>query len=384
METHSGFGLQRGEGSDATVVEMIAHKVFRRSLDCSEPRSRMLAYLKEHFDALLDKSPYQCHVAPFEVSLRHGNPESGEIHTIVYPDLVVMNQKRFGRSSTIPEMVIEVLTADNLCFNLTTKLEAYEKAGVKTYWALHPVDETVQVYELDEGGRFRSRINPYYRFDEVVSLALPLVRVELVKVFGVRLKGLPSSYPEMSGYHSYADYRKWLPEYQGEIIEGRVFKVLPDQGALHNETVDRMLKLVAPCMMEKETILLPPGANVRFPNGAVRTHHRDICNVVRPDVVVVTEKRKITPTGYIGVPAFIAEVLCSYNREKDEKLKKRLYEDLGVREYWVVDPRSRIVTVHILDNRSKYQTHTSRERVHKVSSAVFPEIVVDFDKVFGA
>jgi Uma2 family endonuclease len=382
METKVGFGILHQEGDSDVIVEMVAHKVYRRKIDETLERSRIIKGLKEYFGALLEKTSYECHTAPYEVSVRQANMDHGEIHTIVYPDFTIINPKRFGRMNRVPDLVVEIVSIETLCYNLTVKLGAYERAAVKEYWVIHPKDETLQIYELDESGRYRSKINPFYRYDEILSRVIPLARLELVKIFGVRLKPLPKIYPEMSGYYCYADYLKWMPEYRGELVEGRIYKMLDDQGMLHKETVDRLMKQIGSCMMEKETMLLPSTYHVRFPASHAKRRNRDIYTVVRPDVVVITDKKKIGLAGYIGTPGLIVEVLAAFNKEKDEKLKKRVYEDLGVKEYWVVDPCEKSVTVHVLDSKYKYQTKSNRLKVQKVSSAVFPEILVDFEKVF--
>lgn len=383
METKVAFGILRQQDDVEVIVEMVAHKVYRRKVDNSAARARIIKGLSDYFGDILEKTPFECHLPPYEVSLRHPNMEYGEIHTIVYPDFTIVNQKRFGRMSRVPELIVEIVNEETLCYNLSAKLVAYEKAGVREYWVIHPKDETLQIYELDEGGRYRSKINPFYRYDEVLSMAIPHARLELVKIFGVRLKALPKIYPDMAGYYSYAEYLKWMPEYQGEIIEGHIYKMIGDQGAIHNQAVHKLNQQVAPCMIEKETMLLPEGCHVRFPPAAAKRKNKDIYTVVRPDLVVINNKKKLGSTGYIGTPELIMEVLAPFNKEKDEKLKKRVYEDLCVKEYWVIDPGDRSVTVHVLDGKLKYQTKTSRLKVSKVSSAVLAEIVVDFDKVFG-
>lgn len=382
METNVAFGILHQENDADVIVEMVSHKVHRRKIDKSLERTKVLKHLKEYFQNLLDKMPYECHVAPYEIAIRNANLEYGDIHTIVYPDFVITNHKRFGRMTRVPELVVEIVNGENLAYNLTSKLAVYERASIKEYWVIHPKDETLQIYELDETGRYRSKINPYSRYDEIVSTVLPFVRLELVKIFGVRLKPLPKSYPDMSGYYSYADYLRWLPEYRGEIIEGHIYKMLPEQGLLHDETVERLRKQVEPCMMEKATMLLPPVYHVRFPPSPGKRRNSDIYTLVRPDVTVITDKKKIGTTGYIGTPEIIMEVLAPFNKEKDDKLKKRVYEDLGIREYWVIDPIERAVTIHVLDAKLKYLTKTNRVKVQKVSSSVFAEIVVDFEKVF--
>lgn len=46
-----------------------------------------------------------------------------------------------------------------------------------------------------------------------------------------------------------------------------------------------------------------------------------------------------------GAPALVVEVLAPGTRTRDEQIKRRAYERLGVREYWIVDPELDLVKV---------------------------------------
>lgn len=74
----------------------------------------------------------------------------------------------------------------------------------------------------------------------------------------------------------------------------------------------------------------------------------DACdqNWVEPDVLVVCEPAKLTDRGCEGAPDFIAEVVSPSSRKRDYALKMCLYEDAGVREYWIVDPEAARTTVY--------------------------------------
>ncbi len=45
-------------------------------------------------------------------------------------------------------------------------------------------------------------------------------------------------------------------------------------------------------------------------------------------------------TAFVGVPAFIIEILSPDSRYRDEVRKKAEYERLGVQEYWIIDPET--------------------------------------------
>lgn len=68
-------------------------------------------------------------------------------------------------------------------------------------------------------------------------------------------------------------------------------------------------------------------------------------DVVVPDLVVVlSENDIITDTRIVGAPDLIVEILSPSTRAKDENLKRRLYEQAGVPNYWIADPDANSVT----------------------------------------
>ena len=59
-----------------------------------------------------------------------------------------------------------------------------------------------------------------------------------------------------------------------------------------------------------------------------------------------------------GPPDLVVEILSPGTRRRDERLKRDLYERVGVREYWLVDPDRNAVTVY---RRGKSGFKTPRE-----------------------
>lgn len=82
-------------------------------------------------------------------------------------------------------------------------------------------------------------------------------------------------------------------------------------------------------------------------------------NAVQPDIVVVLKDnlKILNEEGHIhGVPDLLVEVLSPGNTDHDRIRKKNLYEKFGVKEYWIVDPDTKHVSVFFLKNE-KYQLH---------------------------
>jgi Uma2 family endonuclease len=68
-------------------------------------------------------------------------------------------------------------------------------------------------------------------------------------------------------------------------------------------------------------------------------------NAVQPDIIVVLDNNKniIDPEGHIhGVPDLLVEILSPGNKDFDLIKKKDLYERFGVKEYWIVDPDTKL------------------------------------------
>lgn len=79
-------------------------------------------------------------------------------------------------------------------------------------------------------------------------------------------------------------------------------------------------------------------------------------NYVEPDISVVCDRNKITEKGCLGAPDWIVEIVSPGSRKMDYYKKLFKYRTAGVREYWVVDPGRKVVTVYSFeqDNMEEY------------------------------
>ncbi len=73
---------------------------------------------------------------------------------------------------------------------------------------------------------------------------------------------------------------------------------------------------------------------------------KDIYTIVQPDLFIYCHESDIHKIIYEGAPDLVVEILSPSSRSRDMILKLYKYQNAGVREYWVVDPRFRTVTVH--------------------------------------
>lgn len=68
--------------------------------------------------------------------------------------------------------------------------------------------------------------------------------------------------------------------------------------------------------------------------------------MVQPDVLIICDPEKIRRFGVFGAPDFILEVLSPSTRKKDLTVKLSKYIQAGVREYWLVDPKKKILITY--------------------------------------
>jgi Uma2 family endonuclease len=71
-------------------------------------------------------------------------------------------------------------------------------------------------------------------------------------------------------------------------------------------------------------------------------------NVFQPDLIYISEQNKniITDRGVEGVPDLIVEIISPSNQFADRNKKKKTYQQMGVGEYWIVDPANKTLEVY--------------------------------------
>lgn len=71
--------------------------------------------------------------------------------------------------------------------------------------------------------------------------------------------------------------------------------------------------------------------------------------IVQPDIMIVCDKDKLDENCCNGAPDFIIEIVSPGNPSDDYIRKAYYYSNYGVREYWIVDPKRRMVTVNYFE-----------------------------------
>jgi len=148
--------------------------------------------------------------------------------------------------------------------------------------------------------------------------------------------------PPPQGEWTYEDYLN-LPTdgWQYEIIHGRL-SMVPASSPIHQSIVGELLTVLKVFLRQHPLgKVFPAPTDVLVPGKA---------EPVQPDLVFVAAERLdiITLRAIEGVPDMVVEVLSPSNWLDDRRTKFALYAEMGVREYWIVDPDERTVEVFSL------------------------------------
>lgn len=155
-----------------------------------------------------------------------------------------------------------------------------------------------------------------------------------------------------------------------EIIDGEHY-VNPAPSTYH-QTVSRRLQF----LLYQPIELTGVGQVFDAPVDLHLTEH----DVVQPDIVVISNDRNIiTPSKIKGVPNLVIEILSPSSLKHDRELKLALYEQVGVDEYWIVDPFEQSIDRCVLSD-GQYVCHAHADSV--TCASVSPAVTVDQRKVW--
>lgn len=103
----------------------------------------------------------------------------------------------------------------------------------------------------------------------------------------------------------------------------------------------------------------------------------DVHNYVEPDVTVICDLNKLDEKGCHGAPDWVIEIVSPSSKTMDYIRKCTLYEAAGVREYWIVDPKERMVMVYDFAQGTLKQYAFSE----RVKAGIYEDLFLDFGEV---
>ena len=184
---------------------------------------------------------------------------------------------------------------------------------------------------------------------------------------------------DLNKVYTYADYFKWQFEERVELLKGRIFKMSPAPNRAHQTMAGYIYLELGTFLRKKQCKVYIAPFDVRLPRKS--TDDKDIITVLQPDVCVVCDPSKLDKRGCIGAPDIVVEILSPGNNAKELKNKFEIYEEAGIKEYWVVAPQNQTFTAYtLIDN--KYQPSRLMTTGDIVTSPVLPGFSMNLTGLF--
>ena len=123
-----------------------------------------------------------------------------------------------------------------------------------------------------------------------------------------------------------------------ELIDGQIYDMAPPS-RMHQEISFALSRKIADHIDSKNgSCKVYPAPFAVFLNADDKTY-------VEPDISIICNNDKLSDRGCEGAPDFIIEVVSPSSQQMDYFIKLFKYRSAGVREYWIVNPATRTVTV---------------------------------------
>lgn len=182
------------------------------------------------------------------------------------------------------------------------------------------------------------------------------------------------------GTYTYADYLSWDIEEMVELIKGKVFRAAAAAPRrVHQEIFGRVLTKLNIFLEGQKCKAYGAPFDVRLPVKSKK--HTDIDTVVQPDICVICDMEKLDDLGCVGAPDLVVEILSPGNNRKELRNKFEVYEESGVKEYWIIHPNEQTLVINFLE-KGVYVPSRFFTVGDVVESKVVMGFKLDLDKVF--
>lgn len=183
---------------------------------------------------------------------------------------------------------------------------------------------------------------------------------------------------DLNGTYTFWDYLNWHFKERVELIRGRIFKMSPAPDQNHQGISVNLTVLFSKCFDRKTCKIYHAPFDVRLP---IPNDKKD-STVVQPDLCVICDSSKLDGHGCDGAPDLVLEILSPGNSKHEKATKFKLYEESGVKEYWVVDPEHMDVLIYTLQDGQYVGLRPFVEDM-EIESPLFPNLKIDVQEIFG-
>ena len=198
---------------------------------------------------------------------------------------------------------------------------------------------------------------------------------------------------DTSKLYSYSDYLLWQFEERIELLKGKLLRMSPAPSTRHQKISNLISSKITWYLTDDGCSIFVAPFDVRLPisedldvskkykNKAKKLPDGKMMTVLQPDICVICDIDKLDERGCVGAPDLIIEILSPGNTQKEMKDKFEIYQEAGVREYWMVETLSEFILKYTLvdDIFVGSKPYTNEEQI---KSEVLSGFVLDVGSIF--
>jgi len=196
--------------------------------------------------------------------------------------------------------------------------------------------------------------------------------------YNVSQEKIMGALPKEEPYYTYADYKEWeLDEGERfELIEGEAY-AMSAPNTRHQAILMEISSHFHVYLRGKPCKVFPAPFDVRLFYKADESDD----TVVQPDISVICDRKKLGPDGCRGAPDLVIEILSFSDTASEMNRKLMLYQEAGVREYWVVNPENNWLTIYCF--QKDIILTKIYESTDTIAVTIFPELNIPLEEVFA-
>jgi Uma2 family endonuclease len=179
---------------------------------------------------------------------------------------------------------------------------------------------------------------------------------------------------------TYGEYLTWSGTERWELIHGVTYDMSPAPSTEHQSVLLELAVAFRNFLRGKSCQVYIAPFDVRLPESGETDE--EIKTVVQPDISVICDPSKIDDKGCKGAPDLIIEILSPSTAKKDTQEKLALYEQCGVKEYWIVHPSEFLIEVFHLNDQDVYSKPTIYASDDLLPVKLLPDLEIDLAVVF--
>jgi Uma2 family endonuclease len=179
---------------------------------------------------------------------------------------------------------------------------------------------------------------------------------------------------DLTKAYTFKDYLSWKLSERVELLKGYIARMSPAPTSKHQEISSTLHGSLWFYLKKKSCKVYAAPFDVYLPS-----IEGDGETVVQPDLCVICDISKIKKQGCVGSPDLVIEILSMGNSRKEMAAKYQIYEQAGVKEYWVVFPYEQMIQQYILQD-DKFNALPIAEKT--IKSVILEGFEVEIDTIF--